>query len=90
MTAAGTGINKATLMAREFRHQEVRCFLDFSPRTLKSSMRLANKLDAEYLLIIGDDELQSGKYPLKRMSDGEQILVIEAEVLSRLRNVWGD
>ena len=82
--------NKATLMAREFRHQEIHCFLDFVPRTLKSSMRLANRLDAEYLLIIGDDELRSGKYPLKRMRDGAQILVIEAEVRSRLRSIWED
>ena len=82
--------HRATLMARDFRHQGVRCFLDFAPRTLKSALRLANKLNAQHVLMVGDDELESGKYPLKRMRDGRQILVGEAEIVSRLRNGWGD
>jgi histidyl-tRNA synthetase len=53
-------------------------------------MRLANRVNAQHVLIVGDDELKSGEYPLKRMRDGEQISVREAEIVSRLRQGWGD
>ena len=77
-------------MARDFRRQGIRCFLDFAPRTLKSSMRLANKLQAGHVLIVGENELGTGEFPLKRMRDGRQILVRQEEVVSKLGNGWGD
>ena len=77
-------------MAREFRRQGIHCFLDFAPRTLKSSLRLANKLNAGHVLIVGENELKTGQFPLKRMGDGRQILVSQAEVVSRLGNGWED
>jgi histidyl-tRNA synthetase len=49
-------------------------------------MRLANKLQSRYVLILGDTELQTGKYQLKRMIDGHQIEVDEDEILTSLRN----
>ena len=76
--------DRASLMAREFRCQGVRCFLDFAPRSLKSSLRLANKLQAGHVLIVGENELKTGEFPLKRMRDGQQILVSQEEVVSRL------
>jgi len=82
--------DRATLMARDFRRQGIRCFLDFAPRTLKSSMRLANKLQAGHVLIVGENELGTGEFPLKRMRDGRQILVRQEEVVSKLGNGWGD
>ena len=77
-------------MAREFRRQGIRCSLDFAPRSLKSSLRLANKLGAGHVLIVGENELETGEFPLKRMRDGRQILVSQEEVVSRLGNGWGD
>ena len=82
--------DKASLMARQFRRQGVHCVLDFEPRTLKSALRLANKLQADHVLIVGENELKSGEFPLKRMRDGRQILVSEAKVVSSLGNGWGD
>ena len=82
--------DRASLMAREFRRRGIRCFLDFASRTLKSSMRLANKLQAGHVLIVGENELETGEFPLKRMSDGRQTLVREEEIISRLGNGWGD
>ena len=64
----------------------MRCLLDFTPRSLKSAMRLANKLKTQTLLIVGSEELESGKYPLKRMHDGTQILVEEKEIFYKIEN----
>ena len=41
-------------------------------RSLKAQMKYANKIGAEYTLIIGDSEVDSGKAQLRNMSNGEQ------------------
>ncbi len=41
-------------------------------RSLKAQMKYANKIGAEYTLIIGDSEIDAGKAQLKCMADGEQ------------------
>jgi len=76
---------RATLLARDLRRQGIRCSYDFESRSLKSALRLANKLQAEFALIIGEAELQSGKFQLKRMSDGEQVEVSEEQLVERMR-----
>ncbi len=45
---------------------------DTMGRSLKAQMKYANKLGAEYVLIIGDSEVESGKAQLRNMQNGEQ------------------
>lgn len=40
-------------------------------KSVKAQMKFANKLGANYSMILGDDELSNKKANLKRMSDGE-------------------
>lgn len=42
-------------------------------RSLKAQMKYANKLGCAYLVIIGDDEAQSGKAMIKNMALGESV-----------------
>ena len=56
----------------ELRERSVCCENDHMQRSVKAQLKYANKLNAEYTLIIGDDEVKNGKAKLKRMSDGEQ------------------
>jgi histidyl-tRNA synthetase len=63
---------KALEISRDLRHEGHICYLDFSAGTLKSQMRLANKLGAKHVLIIGDDELARGTYSIKRLEDSQQ------------------
>jgi histidyl-tRNA synthetase len=44
----------------------------YSGHSLKSQLRKADRLSAEYVLIIGDDEINSGKLKWKRLSDRTQ------------------
>ncbi len=41
-------------------------------RSLKAQMKYANKIGAQYTLIIGDSEIEAGKAQLKNMEDGSQ------------------
>ena len=63
---------KAGEIARELRHRGYSCYIDFSEGRLKGQMRLANKLNAKHVLIIGEDELARGKYTIKRLADSHQ------------------
>ena len=45
---------------------------DIVGRSLKAQMKYANKIGAEYTLIIGDSEVDAGKAQLRNMATGEQ------------------
>ena len=45
---------------------------DTMGRSLKAQMKYANKIGAEYTLILGDNEVQSGRAMLRNMQTGEQ------------------
>jgi len=49
---------------------DVRVELDYEGKSLKSQMRRADKLKARFSVVIGENEVKSGKAALKRMSDG--------------------
>ncbi len=46
--------------------------MDFGNRSLKAQMTLADRLGADYTVIIGDRELETGKATLRRMATGDQ------------------
>jgi histidyl-tRNA synthetase len=49
------------------------------------SLGLADRLKARYALIVGDDELAAGIVTVKRLADGSQQKLAEAELFSYLR-----
>jgi histidyl-tRNA synthetase len=49
---------------------------------LRKSLELAAKLSARYALIVGDQELSEGRYPLRDLARGEQKLVSREELLN--------
>lgn len=62
----------AMLLARSLREQGAYVALDFEGRSLKSAMRLADKLGARYVAILGEDELAKGEVVLREMASGSQ------------------
>lgn len=66
----------------------IRTETDFSGKSLKSLMKRANKLQAARVLIIGDDELGTGKATLRNMQTKEQVSVPTATLVeSIIQNV---
>lgn len=55
--------------------------IDVCERKLKSQMKLADKVDAKYTIIIGEDEINSNKLTIKDMTTGNQIKVDRNELL---------
>lgn len=53
---------------------------------LKRAMELANKINARYTLIVGEDEMASGQYALKDMRSGAQENVSRESIPGRLKD----
>jgi histidyl-tRNA synthetase len=49
-------------------------------------MRLANRINARHVLIIGENELTKERYPIKRLTDSQQWEVSMDELISYLRS----
>jgi histidyl-tRNA synthetase len=76
--------HKALEIARYFRRRGHNCYLEFSQGSLKSQMRLANKLRAEHVLILGETELAQGRYTIKKLEDSRQWEVTLSELTDYL------
>ncbi len=59
-------------MMSMLRSHGVSVSMDLSPKSMKSQMRLADKLKSRFTVILGDNELKSGNFVLKNMEQGTQ------------------
>jgi histidyl-tRNA synthetase len=81
---AVTGLDKALLLQRELRRAGVPVLMDLEGRSFKARMKLANKLGARYVAMLGDDELEAGVWTLRDMAGSTQEPVAEAQVVAEL------
>ena len=71
------------VLAAQLRNKGIWVETGYSGTSLKSQMRKADRLSAQYVLIIGDNELSSGTIKCKRLSDGTQEEVRLEQVVER-------
>jgi histidyl-tRNA synthetase len=76
----------AVSIARKLRESGVSVELPPEEMKFKKSLGMADKLGARYALIIGEDEVASETYSLKRLSDGEQKKLNENDLLEYLES----
>ena len=62
-------------IVERLRSEGVYAECDVVGRSLKAQMKYANKIGAEYTLIIGDDEIAKGEAQLRNMQTGDQSTV---------------
>lgn len=72
-------------LLQEVRHRGIAAEMEFTDRSLKNQMTIANRREAAFVLILGDQELAAGQAPLRRMSSGEQEFVPLAELAATLK-----
>jgi len=68
----------------ELRNAGIKCETDFLNRSIKSQMREANKQNAEYVIVLGEEEMKTNLCKLKKMSDGSE----ETIKLEKLGNAF--
>jgi histidyl-tRNA synthetase len=59
-------------LARFLREHGVECLLEFKERGLKNQLSRASKLQAAWVLIVGEEEVRKGRFQIKDMASGRQ------------------
>jgi len=59
-------------LLNEFRGESISCDMSYKISSMKSQMRGANKSGAQYVMILGEEELKNNEVTLKNMDSGEQ------------------
>lgn len=63
---------KAASLIKDLREEGICAQFDTVGRGFKAQMKYANKIDAAYVLVLGDTELETGNIKLKNMADGKE------------------
>lgn len=56
-------------------------------RSLKAQFKYADKINAKFVITIGDDELKSNKFNVKNLSTGEQVEVLKEKIVEFIKGV---
>ena len=75
-------LRHAALLARDLRRGGAS--VEIAEGKLKRILELANKLGARFTLIVGDNEINAGRYALKEMATGRQEEVTRDEIAPKL------
>ena len=92
---AGLGVEASELCYRlmgELRGSGLRVDMDLESRSLKSQMKQADRAGSDYVLIVGDKELDAGAGLLRDMHTKEQVAVAldSARVIDTIKNSGHD
>lgn len=68
-------------LAQRIREKGRETLIEYRERSLKNQMNRANKLEAAWVLIVGEDEVKKGTFQLKNMKTGEQVEEAEENIL---------
>ncbi|MHB8094243.1 MAG: histidine--tRNA ligase [Candidatus Aminicenantales bacterium] len=73
-------------LAGIFRKAGIECLVEFKDKGLKAHLGRASKTGAAWVVIVGDDELRKGRYPLKDMSSGIQTEGTPEEIIQSVKD----
>ena len=67
----------------EFRNRGISATMDYKGRSMKAQMKEASRQNAKFALIIGDNELESGKFVLRNMLESSEEKLTKENILAR-------
>jgi len=67
----------------------VSCDVDYMNRSLRAQLRYADKYPSRFVVVLGDDELDSRTASLKRMDTGDEFQVSLDELADAMREQAG-
>jgi len=90
LAPVGAGMNReAARLARELRRHDLVVETGEESFRLKKSLETASKRGARYVVIVGENEVQSGAFAVKHLATGKQVAVPRAELPGVLRAAEG-
>ena len=73
-------------MAQELRVNGFSVEANLLPRSLKSQFKSADRHEAKYVIILGEDEVKNGQVNVKRTSDKTQVTIVRQELIKQLES----
>ncbi|SHE49693.1 histidyl-tRNA synthetase [Caldanaerobius fijiensis DSM 17918] len=74
-------------LAKQLRDRGISCDKDYMGRSIKAQLKYADKINSQYVLIIGDEEIKKGFAILKHMVTGNQREVPFNQLVDVLKDV---
>ena len=88
ITTIGENAKKAAFKyIFQLRNNGFRTEIDYLDRSVKSQMKAADRMNATYTIILGEDELNSGKATIKNMKTGEQQEVVLEKLIEKMQEM---
>jgi len=86
-TVGDVPLDEALALAQELRAAGLPALAELARRSVKNSLKRADRLGLAHVLLLGADELAAGEVTVKDLSTGDQVRLGRAEVADRLRSV---
>ena len=83
----GDTINHCISLSSLFIKNNINCEVAFDNKSFKNKLKEANKRGVEYVLIVGEDEVNSKLYTLKNMRTSTQKILSSDEIIKILKEV---
>ena len=71
-------------LTKKLRNQGIKAEMDVLARNIKGQFKYADRLNAKYTIVIGDNEIAEGKVSLKEMSTSEQKLILIEDIVKEI------
>jgi histidyl-tRNA synthetase len=85
VTPDEAGKNIAFTLANQLRVEGVRTEIDHSGRSMKSQMKRADRLKAQYVVIIGGSEVEKNEVVLRNMSTKAQENILIQDLVKKIK-----
>ncbi|MDY0131487.1 MAG: histidine--tRNA ligase [Desulforegulaceae bacterium] len=85
LTFGESAAKKAFKICNNLASQGIKSEMDFSNKSMKASMKKANKSNCKFCAIIGENEIEKGIISLKNMEEGTQEEVLEKDFISIIK-----
>ncbi|PUB12270.1 histidine--tRNA ligase [Paenisporosarcina sp. OV554] len=79
--------DKAVSFVSQLRQNNVSAEMDYLDRKIKAQMKSADRLNAKFSVVIGDNELESGKISLKYLANGNQQQLTFEEIVENFTKI---
>jgi len=84
------GFLKAQSLGYKLRKAGICAEYDVMERGFKSQLKYANKINAKYMIIIGENEIDSGDVNLKNMETGQEVKIKLSETIEYMLKIKND
>lgn len=82
----GDVTKQAISLCQYFRANEIKAEVAYDSKSFKAKMKEADRREIPYVIVLGENEVQSGTYGLKNMKTGEQTSLSKEECLNKIQS----